>query len=423
MATSVVQAYRFALDPTPRQCAALASHCGAARVAYNWGLELVKTRLDQRQTDPTVEVPWTLPTLRKEWNRAKYEVAPWWAENSKEAYSSGLDGLARALKNFADSRDGRRKGHRVGFPQRKRKDRARATCRFTTGAIRVLPDRKHVQLPRIGAIKTHESTRKLARRIEQGTAHVLAATISRTADRWFVSFTVEVNRHIPTSNGKSHIVGVDVGIRHLAVLSTDRPPIPNPRALERSLRKIGRLNRELARSRRGSKRRTRIRRRLQRTHARAVNIRRDALHKLTTTLATDHGTIVVEQLNVDGMLRNRRLARAIADAAMAELRHQLAYKTRWYGSRLVLAHPFYPSSKMCSTCGWVKAKLTLDERIFCCEACGSALDRDLNAARNLARLAYVAQSSWETQNARGADCQTQPAEQVAMKREAGSLLA
>ena len=108
MATSVVQAYRFALDPTPRQCAALASHCGAARVAYNWGLELVKTRLDQRQTDPTVEVPWTLPTLRKEWNRAKYEVAPWWAENSKEAYSSGLDGLARALKNFADSRDGRR---------------------------------------------------------------------------------------------------------------------------------------------------------------------------------------------------------------------------------------------------------------------------------------------------------------------------
>jgi putative transposase len=100
------------------------------------------------------------------------------------------------------------------------------------------------------------------------------------------------------------------------------------------------------------------------------------------------------------MLRNRRLARAIADAAMAELRHQLAYKTRWYGSRFVLAHTFYPSSKMCSTCGWVKAKLTLDERIFSCEACGSALDRDLNAARNLAKLAYVAQSSWETQNAR-----------------------
>jgi putative transposase len=89
MTATVVQAYRFALDPTPAQCAALASHCGAARVAYNWGLELVKARLDQRRADPSVDVPWTLATLRKEWNRTKHEIAPWWAENSKEAYSSG----------------------------------------------------------------------------------------------------------------------------------------------------------------------------------------------------------------------------------------------------------------------------------------------------------------------------------------------
>src|SRR5215216_1251445 len=111
MAT-VTQAYRFALDPTPAQRRALASHCGAARVAHNWGLALVKTRLDQRRTDPGVQVPWTVPELRREWNRVKDEVAPWWAENSKEAYSSGLGGLARALRNWSDSRSGGRKGRR-----------------------------------------------------------------------------------------------------------------------------------------------------------------------------------------------------------------------------------------------------------------------------------------------------------------------
>ena len=395
MAT-VLQAYQFALDPTPRQQGSLASHTGAARFAYNWGLELVTSRLDQRRAGQDVQVPWTLPALRWEWNRAKQEVAPWWAENSKEAYNSGLDALARALRNWSDSRHGRRKGRPMGFPRRKKKCHGRVGCRFTTGQIKVLPDRKHVQLPRIGVLKTHESTRKLARRLEHGSARILAATISRRADRWFVSLTVEVQRAIPASNGQPSIVGVDMGIRHLAVLSTGAV-IPNPRALEGSLRKLRRLNRELARRTPGSRRRRRTRRRLARVHARAANLRRDALHKLTTSLATQHGTVVIEQLNVAGLLRNRRLARAIADTGMAELRRLLGYKATWYGTRLVVADRFYPSSKTCSGCGWVKAKLTLAERTFTCEACGLRMDRDLNAARNLARLVQsVAQSGWET---------------------------
>jgi putative transposase len=395
MAT-VLQAYQFALDPTPRQDGSLASHTGAARFAYNWGLDLVTTRLDQRKTDPSVQVPWTLAELRWEWNRVKHAVAPWWAENSKEAYNSGLDALARALRNWSDFRNGRRKGRPMGFPRRKRKGHGRVGCRFTTGQIKVLPDRKHIQLPRIGVLKTHESTRKLARRLEQGSARILAATISRRADRWFVSFTVEVQRSIPASNGQPSIVGVDVGVRHLAVLSTGAV-IPNPRALEGSLRKLRRLNRELARRTPGSRRRSRTRRRLARVHARAANLRRDALHKLTTSLATQHGTVVIEQLNVAGLLRNRRLARAIADTGMAELRRLLGYKAIWYGTRLVVADQFYPSSKTCSGCGWVKAKLTLAERTFSCEACGLRIDRDLNAARNLATLVQsVAQSGWET---------------------------
>jgi len=419
MAT-VTQAYRFALDPSPRQRRALASHCGAARYAYNWGLQLVQERLEQRRAGDDIEVPWTLPALRWEWNRAKHQVAPWWAENSKEAYSSGLDGLARALKNFSDSKAGRRQGRPVRFPRPKKKGRARDACRFTTGQIKVLESRKHVQLPRIGVLKTHESTRKLARRIEQGTARILTATISRTADRWFVSFTVEAQRHVQTEREKAAVVGVDAGVRHLAVLSTGMV-IPNPHALEGSLRRLRRLNRELARRRPGSRRRSRTRQRLARVHARAANVRRDAMHKLTTSLATLHGTIVVEQLNIAGMVRNPRLARAISDTGMAELRRQLGYKTTWYGCRLVVADRFYPSSKTCSGCGWVKAKLTLAERTFCCEVCGLVLDRDLNAARNLARLVqHVAQSGWETQTARGANRKTQPAGQVATKREPSS---
>ena len=419
MAT-VTQAYRFALDPTPRQRRALASHCGAARVAYNWGLALVKLRLDERQSDPRVQVPWSLPDLRLEWNRAKQQVAPWWAENSKEACNSGLDGLARALKNWADSKNGRRKGRSVGFPRFKKKGRARDACRFTTGAIKALPDRKHVQLPRIGVLKTHESTRKLARRLEQGTARILAATISRQADRWYLAFTVEVERAVSASNGKTTVVGVDVGIRHLAVLSTGAPPIPNPRALEGSLRALRRVSRELARREPGSGRRYRARCRLARIHGRAANLRHDAMHKLTTSLATEHGIVVVEQLNVAGMVRNRRLARALSDTGMAELRRQLTYKTIRHGSRLVVADRFFPSSKTCSACGWVKAKLTLAERTFACEECGLAVDRDLNAARNLAKLAQdVAQSGWETRNARGADISPGTFGQAVMKREAG----
>jgi putative transposase len=419
MAT-VIQGYRFALDPTPRKHDSLASHTGAARFAYNWGVEVVTTRLDQRAAGQDEQVPWTLPELRREWNRAKDEVAPWWAENSKEAYNSGLDALARALKNWRDSRDGRRKGARVGFPRRKNKRRTRVACRFTTGQIKMLPDRRHVQLPRIGVVRTHESTRKLARRLEQGTAHILAATVSRRADRWFVSFTVEVQRQVPASNGQTSVVGVDVGVRHLAVLSTGQT-VPNPRALDGSLRRLRRLNRQLARRTPGSRRRNRTRRRLARVHARTANLRRDSLHKLTTTLTTEHGTVVVEHLNVAGMVRNHRVARAIADTGMAELRRLLGYKTTWYGCRLVVADRFFPSSKTCSACGWVKAKLTLAERTFCCEGCGLRIDRDLNAARNLAKLVEsVAQSGWETPNARGADRKPQLAGQVAVKREAGA---
>jgi putative transposase len=424
----VIQAYRYALDPTPRQTGALWSHWGAARFAYNWGLGLVKQRLDQRAAGEQVEVPWTLAALRREWNRAKRQVAPWWQENSKEAYSSGLDALARALANWSASKRGRRKGPRVGFPRFKGKHRSQPACRFTTGAIRVEPDRHHVVLPRLGRIRTHESTHKLARRLEAGTARIVSATVSCTANRWHVSFTVEVQRRIPHRLPVGGLVGIDVGVQHLAVLSTGQA-IPNPRPLDHAQRRLRRLNRQLARrygprSPDGTPQKPsagwrRTQRRLARTHARAANIRRDALHQLTSELATSYDTIVVEHLNVAGMVRNRRLARAISDAGIAELRRQLGYKCQWYGSVLVTADRWYPSSKTCSACGTVKAKLPPSMRVFACGECGLVLDRDLNAAYNLAALAngLVAGSGPETQSARGADQKTRLGGQVVTKRE------
>jgi IS605 OrfB family transposase len=424
----VVQAYKFALDPTPRQQRALWSHCGAARFAYNWGLDLVRQRQDERAAGLDVQVPWTLPALRWEWNRAKHQAAPWWPENSKEAYSSGLDALARGLQNWSDSRAGRRAGRRVGFPRRKAKHRTRPTCRFTTGAIRVEPDRHHIVLPRIGRIRTHESTRKLARRLEQSTARILAATITSTGNRWHVSFTVEVQRRIPGQARANGVVGVDVGIRHLAVLSTS-VAIPNPRPLDQAQQKLRRLNRQLARRHGpccpdGTRRIPstgwrQARRRVARAHARVANIRRDGLHKLTTELATNYDTIVIEHLHVAGMMRNRRLARRIADTGFGELRRQLNYKTAWYGSVLLVADRWYPSSKTCSACGTVKAKLTLSVRVFHCEHCGFRIDRDLNAARNLAALVNdeVAGSGPETRNARGGDARPGLTGQAPLKRE------
>jgi putative transposase len=419
-AALVIQAYRFALDPTPTQARALASHCGAARFAYNWGLALVKERLDIRAAGEQVDVPWTLPALRRHWNRVKAVTAPWWPENSKEAYSSGFQALAQALNNWADSRAGRRNGERVRFPHFKRKGCARDTCRFTTGAIRVEPDRHHVTLPRLGRLKTHESTRKVARRIEQGTARILSATVSRTADRWFVSFTVEVARRIPATPSPTQrhagTVGVDAGVRYLAVVAApgDEPQyVANPRAFSRHQRELARAQQKVARRRTGSARMRRARRRVARSHARTANLRRDAMHKLTTQLATTHAGIVVENLNVAGMKAHgpgkRGLNRAVSDAALAELRRQLTYKARWYGCRFMVADRWYPSSKTCSGCGLVKAKLTATESIFVCESCGLRLDRDVNAARNLAGLmSVVAGSGPETRNARGEDVSPGP---------------
>jgi putative transposase len=436
----VVQAYRFALDLTPGQERDVLAHAGAARVAHNWALARVKAVMDQRAAERTYGVPddqltpvvsWSLPALRRAWNAAKAQAAPWWTEVSKEAFNTGLDALARGLNNWADSRSGKRAGRPVGFPRFKSRRRTVPSVRFTTGSIRVEPDRTHVVLPRLGRLKLHESARKLARRLEAASARIMSATVRRDGGRWHVAFTVEVERADRTPDRPGSVVGVDVGIKHLAVLSTGEL-VPNPRHLADTLARLRQLGRALSRKtgpdrrtgRRPSKRWQRAANRIGRAHARVANLRRDGLHKLTTRLAREHGTVVVEDLNVTGMLANRRLARHIADAGFAEIRRQLAYKTHWHGGRLLVADRWYPSSKTCSGCGAVKAKLALSEREYHCQACGLVIDRDRNAAANLAALA----AQFDTAGsgpvaARGADQKTRIRGQVAVKREPGTASA
>ena len=260
----VVQAYKYALDPSPAQERSLRSHAGAARFARNHMLGLVKGVLDQRAAERTYGIAeddltpclgWSLPALRRAWNQRKDVVAPWWAENSKEAYNTGLDSLARSLEAWSKSRKGQRAGASIGFP-RFHARRGRASVRFTTGTIRVEVDRHHVTLPRLGTIRTHESTRKLARRIEAGTARVLSATVTRdAAGRWHVSFQTLVQRSSPCAAHvavRHRAVGVDVGVRNLLVVATPHGTevgrVPAPKSLAAAQRRLRSLQRKAARS-------------------------------------------------------------------------------------------------------------------------------------------------------------------------------
>lgn len=445
----VAQAYRFALDPTPAQLRALASHAGAARFAHNHMLALVKAVADQRAAERSYGVPeaelspvlgWSLPALRKVWNQRKALCAPWWGENSKEAYNTGLDGLARGLDAWSSSRRGRRAGRVVGFPRFK-SARAPRSVRFTTGVIRVEADRRHVTLPRLGAVRTHESTRKLARRIEAGTARILSATVRQdSAGRWHCALQVIVEAKCRPAHARRSVhavVGVDVGVKADSLLVVATPDgeeverVAAPKALSGAQGRLRALQRRAARQcgpydaqararRQPSKRWRRTQARIGRTHAHTAAVRRDVLHKATTALAQRHDVVVVETLNAAGMrsaggARKRGLNRALADAALAEVRRMLGYKNRWYGSHLVEADRFYPSSKMCTACGRRKPNLTLADRTFECDGCGMRIDRDLGAAINLARLGVPPQLGEQSPTGsgsvagRGATHETEPA--------------
>lgn len=387
----VLESVKVALDPSPAQERLLLSHAGAARFAFNAGLAHVKAGIDAG-----AKPEWSLYGLRRWWNANKDTLTVsddgviWWHENSKEAYSSGLEALAKGLSNWSKSRRGDRKGRRVGFPRFKAKDRATPRFAYTTGCFGLIQgDPKALRLPRIGRVHCMED---VTARV--GDARVLRMAVSRRAGRWYASLTVERDDKPVTKPPQGGVVGIDLGIKTLATLS-DGTIIENPRCLAASERRLKKAQKALSRKTMGSNRRAKARAKVARIHAHVANQRLDALHKATTWLASTYSHISIEDLNVVGMVKNHHLAKAVSDAAFAEFRRQLEYKTAKTGARLHVVDRWYPSSKTCSRCGRVKAKLSLSERTYRCDGCGLVIDRDLNAAINI----KVAGSAPETQNA------------------------
>lgn len=318
----------------------------------------------------------------------------WWPEISKEAFADGIGAGVDGYWSWQTSRAGRRAGKPVGFPRFAKKGRDRDRVTFTTGAIRVEPDRRHVVLPRIGRVRTHENTRRLERLLAKGRARILAATVSRKGTRLVVAFRVLIQRpQQPRVDRPDSRVGVDVGVRVLAtVASSDGEVIlrvPNPRPLEAALKELGHLCRQRSRRTKDSRRYTETNQKISRLQRRIADIRGHHIHTLTTRLAKTHGEIVVEGLDAAGMLRQKGLAgararrRGLSDSALGQTRRQLAYKTGWYGSRLVTADRWYPSSKTCHACGRVQDIGWAEH--WTCHGCSTNHQRDDNAAINLAR--------------------------------------
>lgn len=293
-----------------------------------------------------------------------------------------LRDLGRAFANFLT---GLKEGKRVGFPKFKRKG-TRDSFRLT-GTIKVFD--KKVQLPRLGKIRCKERLKVRGR--------ILSATVSRCADRWFVSLTVEQEVCEDTPLAPFSVIGVDLGITALATTSCG-VEFSSPKPLKTRLRKLQRLSKQHSMKKLGSKNRKKSAMKLARLHTRVKNQRSDTLHKLTTILAKNHRQIIIEDLAVSEMIRNRKLSRAITDMGWGELRRLLKYKTEWYGSELIVAPRFFPSSKLCPCCGHVKHDLLLSDRMYNCGNCGFQIPRDLNASYNLAAASWT-----EALNACGRD--------------------
>ena len=387
----VLEAVKVALDPSPAQERLLLSHAGAARFAFNAGLAHV-----QEAIEAGVKPEWSFYSLVRWWNANKDTLTvgddgvPWWAENSKEAANTGLRSLASALSNWSKSRRGVPKGRRMGFPRFKAKDRTVPRFAYTTGSFGLIQgDPKALRLPRIGRVHCMED---VTARV--GDARVLRMAVSKRAGRWYAALTVEREDREAQQAQQGGAVGVDLGIKTLATLS-DGTVIENPRPLKKVERKLKRAQKALSRKTMGSNRRAKARAKVARLHAHVANQRLDAMHKATTWLAGTYSEICIEDLHVAGMVKNHRLAKAVSDASFAEFRRQLEYKTARTGAQLHVVDRWYPSSKTCSKCGRVKAKLSLSEHVYRCDGCGLTMDRDLNAAINI----KVAGSAPETLNA------------------------
>ncbi len=377
----IQRGYKTEIKPNNKQRTLLLKSAGAARWAYNWGLaQKQAARAEGRKTPTAID-------LHRMLNAIKSTEVPWMYEVSKCAAQEALRNLDSAFKHFFRKcklkKQGKFKG-KVGYPKPKSKKKGIGSFRLT-GSIKVSKDR--IQLPKLGTLRIKE---RFSQKREQvrgranylpTNAKILSAVVSEQAGRWFVS--VQVVEQLAALSAKPEaVVGVDLGIRSLATCS-DGVVFENPKALRKNLKKLQRLGRQVSRKVKGSKNRKKAVRRLSKLHQRIGNIRKDSLHKSTSHLAKTKTVVVLEDLNVSGMLKNRRLARAIADVGLFEFRRQVTYKSELYGCEPVIVSRWFPSTKRCCKCHHVKEQMDLSEETFVCEHCGNTMPRDLNAAENL----------------------------------------
>lgn len=327
----MIIAHKIALDPNNVQATYFARAAGTARFAYNWALAEWKRQYEAWKLDNSLPKP-SQAALRRQLNAIKREQFPWMLEVTKNAPQMAIIQLGDAFKNFFAGRS--------RYPQFRKKG---VHDRFTLTNDQFSIDGSRIRIPNLGWVRMCEPLRF--------TGKIMSATVSRVADRWFVSITVDTQNDLPLPKAENQgAVGVDLGVSALATLSTGET-ITGPKPHKALLNRLRRLSRSLSRKQKGSANRKKAKAKLARLHARIANIRADALHKLTSDLTSRFRTIGIEDLNVRGMVKNRHLSRSIADMGFFEFRRQLEYKSLRRGGQVVVAERFFASSKTCSACG------------------------------------------------------------------------
>lgn len=357
----MILAHSIRLDPNDKQETYFRRACGVARWAYNWGLAEWK-RAYEAGEKPNGRA------LKKKLNIIRHTDFPWTGDVHRDCTARPFDDLQSAFRHFFRRV---KAGEKSGYPKFKKKGRCKDSFYVATDMITF--DDARVRIPRIGWIKMREALRFEGK--------IMGVTVSRTANQWHIAIQVDVGvvNKERTADGQ---VGVDLGIKASVTLSTGEV-VEGPKALRSNLKRLQRLSRRHSRKVKGSGNRSKSSMQLAKFHLRISNLRKDHLHKLSSRLVRENQAVGIEDLNVAGMVRNRSLARSVVDEGWGELRRQLTYKALTYGTEIVVADRWFPSSKTCSDCGHVKDLLPLSNRIYECDCCGMVIDRDLNAAINL----------------------------------------
>lgn len=373
-------AHKIRLNPTNKQTTYFKKACGISRLAWNWGI----VNWDAQYKDGLKP---SGMSLKKEFNAIKKEDFPFVYEVTKYACQQPFIQLQAAWKKYFTYLK-TKKGPKVGCPKFKKKGKSKDS--FYIGGDQIVIKNQTVKIPNLGYVRLREEIRFQGK--------ITSATISRQADNWFISFAIEpLISFLPCENQAS--VGVDFGSKALVTLSNGIK-IYAPKPLKMKIRQLKRISRQLSKKQHSRGRGdTTVKSnnfkkqaiKVAKLHAKISNIRKDTLHKVSTFLTDHFEFIAIEDLNVKGMIGNRKLARTISDLGFYELRRQIEYKSILKGNKVTFADRWFPSSKTCSCCGNIKSDLKLSDRIYKCEACGISIDRDLNASINLNKLNQIPQ--------------------------------